>query len=57
MIESQQKPAVSHTLPFDLRTALVRAASLPTEFERLKAIEQAERMGRERFPSKFQKED
>lgn len=49
-------PEVSLTMPFDIRAALVRAAAIPEPLKRLKAIEEAERMGRLRFPEKFKAE-
>jgi hypothetical protein len=53
---SANTPVVSNALPFDLRAALVRAAALEDPMDRRKAIEKAERMGRLRFPEKFQPE-
>ena len=53
---SAQMPEVSLSLPFDIRAALVRAAAIPDRLQRLKAIEEAERMGRSRFPEKFKPE-
>ena len=49
-------PEVSLSLPFDIRAALVRAAAIPEPLKRLKAIEEAERLGRLRFPEKFKPE-
>ena len=51
---TKQNPPVSKALPFDLRAALVRAAAIKDPMERLKAIEQVERLGRLRCPKLFQ---
>ena len=53
---SAQMTEVSLSLPFDIRAALVRAAAITDPLKRLKAIEEAERMGRLRFPEKFKPE-
>jgi hypothetical protein len=53
---SANNDQVSEALPFDLRAALVRAAAIENPLARRKAIEEAERVGRLRFPEKFQPE-
>jgi hypothetical protein len=46
---------VSKQLPFDLRSALVRAAAIENPFERRRAIERAEEKARAQFPQLFRK--
>jgi hypothetical protein len=53
---SANNAPVSMALPFDIRQALVRAAAIKDPLQRLRAIEEAERLGRLRFPGRFKAE-
>jgi hypothetical protein len=49
-----QPQPISKALPFDIRTALVRAAQIKDPVQRAAAIEQVQAMAKARFPNLFQ---
>jgi hypothetical protein len=51
---SVTSPPISNHLPFSIREALVAAAKLDSPFERMKAIEEAERRARALCPRLYQ---